>query len=93
MTRLAQDRVVSSSSESHLSWLEPERASDTITLTPSPDSLGTLMNTALAVAQANGDPGGFTDDIHAALPRIKSKRGDGPVAMVMTGPDGTVRTF
>ena len=44
------------------------------------------------------DPQGFLahlrdylGDIHAALPRIKSKRGDRPVAMVMTGPDGTVR--
>ena len=57
------------------------------------DEAWRLMNLALAAAQANGDPGGYTSDIHAALPRIKSKQGGGNVAMVMTGPDGTVRTF
>ena len=55
------------------------------------DEAWRLMNSALAVAQANGDPGGYTSDIHAALPRIKYKRGDRPVAMVMTEEDGTVR--
>lgn len=57
------------------------------------DEAWRLMNSALALAQANGDPGDYTSDIHAGLARIKSKRGGGNVAMVMTGPDGTVRTF
>ena len=57
------------------------------------DEAWRLMNLARAAAQANGDPGDYTSDIHAALPRIKSKQGGGNVAMVMTGPDGTVRTF
>ena len=32
-----------------------------------------LDELSTALAQANGDPGGYTSDIHAALPRIKSK--------------------
>ena len=57
------------------------------------DEAWRLMNSALAVAQATGDEAGYLGDIHAALPRIQYKRGDRPVAMVMTGEDGTVRTL
>ena len=57
------------------------------------DEAWRLMNSALAVAQATGDEAGYLGDIHAALPRIKYKRGDRPVAMLMTGEDGTVRTL